>query len=58
MEKIVRAGSYLLVVVVCAVPWLLLDSLFWAALLTAPTLLVALLAAEHFYNFALRKRAP
>jgi len=57
-EKLVRVGSYLLIAALCSIPYLLLESVFWAALLTVPTFFIALIVAEHFYNFALRKRAP
>ncbi len=57
-EKFIRWSVYLLIVAICTIPYLLLDSVFWAALLTIPTFLVALLIAEHFYKFVLSKRAP
>jgi hypothetical protein len=55
-EKLTRLISYLLIAAICAIPRLLLDSAVWAVLLTVPTFFVALLIAEHLYNFVLRKR--
>ncbi|MBV7542538.1 hypothetical protein [Acidovorax sp. sic0104] len=57
-EKFIWLSSYLLTVAICPIPYLLLDSVLWAALLTVPTFLVALLVTEHFYKFVLSKRAP
>ena len=58
IEKLARFSSYLLVAAFCCVPYLLLDSVVWAALLTVPTFFVALLVAEHLYNYVLRKSKP
>ena len=58
IEKLARFGSYLLVAGLCCVPYLLLDSVVWAALLTVPTFFVAPLVAEHLYNYVLRKSKP
>ena len=54
-EKFIRLSSYLLIVAICSIPYLLLDSLLWATFLTIPTFLVALLLAEHFYKLVRSK---
>jgi hypothetical protein len=54
-EKFIRLSSYLLIVAICSIPYLLLDSVLWATFLTIPTFLVALLLAEHFYKLVRSK---